>query len=38
MINTEALKKLTVGYKQYLIYKKTYNTVINILKASAINI
>ena len=38
MINTEALKRLIVSYRQYLIYKKTYNTVINTLKASTINI
>ena len=38
IINTRALKKLIVGYKQYLAYKKTCNTIINILKAGAINI
>ena len=38
MINTKALKKLTAGYRQYLIYRKTYNTVINTLKAGIINI
>ena len=38
MINTRALKKLTVNYRQYLVYKKIYNTVINTLKASVINV
>jgi len=38
MINTRALKRLIVGYGQYLIYRKTHNTVINTLKASAINV
>src|SRR6266702_2955278 len=38
MINTKALKRLIVSYKQYLAYRKTYNTVINTLKASIINI
>jgi hypothetical protein len=38
IIDTKALKRLTVNYKQYLIYRKTYNTVIDILKASAINV
>jgi len=38
MINIGALKKLIVGYRQYLAYKKTYNTIINTLKAGAINI
>ena len=38
IINIKVLKKLIAGYGQYLIYKKTYNTVINTLKAGAINI
>jgi len=38
MINTRALKRLTVGYRQYLAYRKTYNTVIDTLKAGAINV
>jgi hypothetical protein len=38
MINTGALKKSTVNYRQYLTYKKTYNTTINTLKAGTINI
>ena len=38
MIDTGVLKKLTAGYRQYLIYKKTYNTIINTSKASTINI
>src|SRR6266702_5540266 len=38
MIDTGALKRLTVGYRQYLAYRKTYNTVINTLKAGAINV
>ena len=38
MINTRALKRLIVGYGQYLAYRKTYNTVINTLKAGAINV
>jgi len=38
MINTKALKKLTIGYRQYLVYRKTYNTVIDTLKAGAINV
>jgi hypothetical protein len=38
IIDTKALKKSIVGYRQYLIYRKTYNTIINTLKASAINI
>jgi hypothetical protein len=38
MINIGALKRSTVGYRQYLVYKKTYNTVINTLKAGAINV
>ena len=38
MINTRASKRLTTGYKQYLIYKKTYNTVINTSKAGTINV
>ena len=32
IINTKALKRLIVGYRQYLVYRKTYNTVINTLK------
>ena len=27
-----------VGYGQYLAYRKTYNTIINILKAGTINV
>jgi len=38
IINTGALKRLIVGYRQYLTYRKTYNTIINTLKASAINV
>ena len=38
MIDTKALKRSTVGYRQYLIYKKTYNTVINTSEAGAINV
>ena len=38
MINIKALKRSTAGYRQYLAYKKTYNTAIDTLKASAINV
>src|SRR6266568_1972490 len=38
MVDTRALKRLTAGYRQYLVYRKTYNTIINTLKAGAINI
>ena len=38
MIDIGALKRLIVDYRQYLVYRKIYNTVINILKASAINV
>src|SRR6266702_7222443 len=38
MIDTKALKRSTVGYRQYLVYRKTYNTVINTLKAGVINV
>ena len=38
IINTKTLKRLIVGYEQYLTYRKTHNTVINTLKAGAINI
>ena len=38
MINIGALKRLTAGYRQYLIYRETQNTTINTLKAGAINI
>src|SRR6266702_2381079 len=38
MINTRALKKSTASYKQYLAYKKTYNTIIDTSKAGAINV
>ena len=38
MINTRALKRSIASYKQYLTYKKTYNTIINTSKANAINI
>src|SRR6266700_7874752 len=38
MINTGASKRSTAGYGQYLIYRETKNTVINTLKAGAINV
>src|SRR6266702_7211718 len=38
MIDTKASKKSTVNYRQYLAYRKTYNTVINTSKAGTINI
>jgi len=38
MINTRALKRLIVGYRQYLVYRKTHNTIIDTLKAGAINV
>ena len=38
MINTGVSKRSTASYKQYLVYKKTYNTIINTSKAGAINI
>ena len=38
MIDTKIKKKLTAGYRQYFIYKKTYNTIINTSKAGTINI
>jgi len=38
IIDTRALKRSTVNYRQYFAYRKTYNTIINILKAGAINI
>jgi hypothetical protein len=38
IINTKASKRSTAGYRQYFVYKKTYNTIINTLKAGAINI
>jgi len=38
MIDIRALKRLIVGYGQYLIYRKTYNTIIDTLKAGAINV
>jgi len=38
IINTKALKRSIVGYRQYLAYRKTYNIIINTSKASAINI
>src|SRR6266702_6101716 len=38
MINTRASKRSTAGYRQYLAYRKTYNTVINTLEAGTINI
>jgi len=38
MIDIGALKRLIVGYRQYLVYKKTHNTVTNTLKAGAINV
>ena len=38
IIDTRALKRSTAGYRQYLAYRETYNTIINTLKAGAINI
>src|SRR6266702_4108814 len=38
MIDIGVLKRSTVGYRQYLIYRKTYNIIINISKAGAINV
>ena len=38
IIDIKVSKKSTVGYKQYLAYKKTYNIVINTLKAGAIDV
>jgi len=38
MIYIRALKRSTVGYRLYLVYKKTYNTIINTLKANVINV
>jgi hypothetical protein len=38
MINIGALKRLTVDYRQYLVYKKIYNTIVDILKANTINV
>ena len=38
IINIRALKRSTAGYRQYLAYRKIYNTVINTSKASTINI
>ena len=38
IINIGALKRLIVGYRQYLVYRKIYNTVVNTLKAGAINV
>ena len=38
MIDTGALKKSIAGYRQYLTYRKIYNTAVNILKAGAINV
>ena len=38
IINTRALKRLIVGCRQYLTYKKAYNTIIDTLKAGAINV
>ena len=38
IINIKVSKRLTAGYRQYLTYKKTYNTIINTSKAGAINI
>jgi hypothetical protein len=38
MINIGALKRLTVDYRQYLVYKKMYNTIVDILKANTINV
>jgi len=38
IIDTGALKRLIVGYRQYLAYRKTYNTIIDTLKAGAINV
>ena len=38
MIDTGASKRSTAGYGQYLAYRKTHNTVIDTLKAGAINV
>ena len=38
MINTGALRRLTVGYRQYLAYKKISNIDIDIAQAGAINV
>ena len=38
MINTGALKRLIVDYRQYLAYRKIYNAIVDILKASTINV
>src|SRR6266702_1356481 len=38
MIDTKALKRLIVGYRQYFAYRKIYNTIVDISKAGAINI
>ena len=38
MIDIGALKKSIAGYRQYLAYRKIYNTAVNILKASTINV
>ena len=38
MINTEALRRLTTGYRQYLVYKKISNIDIDTVQAGAINI
>jgi hypothetical protein len=38
MIDTGASKKSTAGYGQYLAYKKTYDTTIDVTKAGAVNV
>jgi hypothetical protein len=38
IIDTKALKRSTVSYRQYFAYRKTYNTIINTLKAGVINV
>jgi len=38
MIDIGALKRLIAGYGQYLAYRKTHNTIIDTLKAGAINV
>ena len=38
MINTGALRRSTVGYRQYLTYKKISNIDIDIVQAGTINV
>ena len=38
IINTGASKRSTAGYRQYLAYRETQNTIINTSKAGAINV